>query len=459
MKPCIIMIVALLTATCASTAFAAAKPGESFDFELSPVAPPTPVLKYHFLFRYAERRQGNAVIPILTATNLVGVELTKKTDDAEEAFEQNRSDFQSLAKKAESPAIMALLDLAGRSEQCDWDCPVREQGASVMLPYLNTDRALANLVRIHALQQMQDGRIDDSLASLRLGYELGRNVARGPTLVGGLVGVGIIALMNDALKQDMNRPESPNLYWALATLPHPMIASNLQAEEGAFLTGSIPELAGKNPQDLSADQWHRIYKHAAEIVDGFGLKSANAWDNEQTVADEVAHTLPEAQDDYAKRYGLPADQVEQLDPFKVVCTFWYQQFLNAADDQTAPTLLPFPIMRATMQINDKKMLAVKQSAPANPFLDWIPYSTKAALTYVKIDRMISALTDVEALRSYAAAHNGSLPAQLSDITDTPVLDNPYTCKPFEYQLQNGTATLADSAMTEYPLKYTIRIRP
>jgi hypothetical protein len=67
------------------------------------------------------------------------------------------------------------------------------------------------------------------------------------------------------------------------------------------------------------------------------------------------------------------------------------------------------------------------------------------------------LTTVEAIRSYAAANNGELPAQLSDITETPVPLNPATGEPFEYRVDNGTATLSDSK-SEGWLTYTIRIR-
>jgi hypothetical protein len=70
---------------------------------------------------------------------------------------------------------------------------------------------------------------------------------------------------------------------------------------------------------------------------------------------------------------------------------------------------------------------------------------------------LAALTAVEALRTYAAAHDGKLPEQLSDVTETPVPDNPATGWPFEYHVESGMATLKDS-QAEAPLVYTIRIR-
>ena len=50
------------------------------------------------------------------------------------------------------------------------------------------------------------------------------------------------------------------------------------------------------------------------------------------------------------------------------------------------------------------------------------------------------LRHVEALRLYAAEHDGTLPAKLSDIT-VPLPDDPFTGKPFRYEVAGNTAHL------------------
>ncbi len=67
------------------------------------------------------------------------------------------------------------------------------------------------------------------------------------------------------------------------------------------------------------------------------------------------------------------------------------------------------------------------------------------------------MTAVEAIRSYAAANGGKLPARLEDVSDTPVPDNPATGLPFDYGVDGDTATLSDS-QSEQTLSYTIKIR-
>jgi hypothetical protein len=82
---------------------------------------------------------------------------------------------------------------------------------------------------------------------------------------------------------------------------------------------------------------------------------------------------------------------------------------------------------------------------------------RAVETFSRIDAQLAALTAVEALRSYAAAHDGALPKRLEDVTDTPIPQNPATGKPFHYELQDGLAVISDEWSLS-ALRYTVRIR-
>jgi hypothetical protein len=60
---------------------------------------------------------------------------------------------------------------------------------------------------------------------------------------------------------------------------------------------------------------------------------------------------------------------------------------------------------------------------------------------MRLDREVASLRVIEALRMYAASHDGRLPARLEDIDQIPVPDNPATGKPFAYRLEGATAIL------------------
>jgi hypothetical protein len=46
---------------------------------------------------------------------------------------------------------------------------------------------------------------------------------------------------------------------------------------------------------------------------------------------------------------------------------------------------------------------------------------------------MAALRVVEALRHYAATHDGKLPDNLSRLSETPIANDPFTGKPFGYE--------------------------
>jgi hypothetical protein len=64
---------------------------------------------------------------------------------------------------------------------------------------------------------------------------------------------------------------------------------------------------------------------------------------------------------------------------------------------------------------------------------------------VRFDRWVALLRTVEALRLYAAAHDGKLPAKLGDVKEVPVPTDPVTGKPFEYKVEGNKATLTAPA--------------
>jgi hypothetical protein len=59
----------------------------------------------------------------------------------------------------------------------------------------------------------------------------------------------------------------------------------------------------------------------------------------------------------------------------------------------------------------------------------------------RLNAEVAALQCVEALRHYAASHDGQLPKQLSEITDAQVPEDPVSGKPFAYRYDESKAIL------------------
>src|SRR5262249_51171665 len=149
---------------------------------------------------------------------LMGPEAKDKAATALEAYDdKNMPAFNDLAVELALPNVFDELELAGRREECEWQPPFREKGVYTLLPHLEPlAHGIMRLIAVKALHQIEHGKVDEAINTLRLGYELSNKVAREPVLVSNLVSLAITTRMNDVLATLMSRPESPNLYWALA---------------------------------------------------------------------------------------------------------------------------------------------------------------------------------------------------------------------------------------------------
>jgi hypothetical protein len=80
-----------------------------------------------------------------------------------------------------------------------------------------------------------------------------------------------------------------------------------------------------------------------------------------------------------------------------------------------------------------------------------------------LEQRIALLRHVEALRLYAAEHDGKLPEKLSDI-DVPLPVDPFTGKSFVYKVEGETAHLrgtpphGEEKTSFYNIHYEITIR-
>jgi hypothetical protein len=306
------------------------------------------------------------------------------------------------------------------------------------------------------LRQIEQGHAEDALVTLRLGYEMSEKVGREPVIISDLVAIGIAGRMNDTLATLMNRPESPNLYWALIDLParQPVLRRSFDSGRLGSATSTVPLLArAKAGEALTADQWRSVLDAvvALNVADRRGPASPDP------VRDTSPAILRQAQESYAQANHVAAEQAAKVDPAIVLGSFYFHEYEVAYDEIYKLRTLPYPAMLAMSTAYTARAAKWRNEQPANPFMQRLPDIHRVFWNFAKADRQLAALTAVEALRSYAAANGGNLPKRLEDVTETPVPENPATGRPFEYRVENGTATLADSR-SEEPLTYTVKLR-
>ena len=122
-----------------------------------------------------------------------------------------------------------------------------------------------------------------------------------------------------------------------------------------------------------------------------------------------------------------------------------------------------PLEQFVQEPNTPNLYRALQDLP-QPFIDLTERSEfedqdtreKMHLLMNRLDRNMAAMQCIEALRLYAAAHNGKFPNELSDITQVSVPDNPVTQKPLIY-IRTGSKALLEAPPKEgQEDRYTIR---
>ena len=431
-------------------------------FVLYPSAEPRPALKYQFLPGILDRRPGNAAVHYgkVTAEQMAfftNAELWKNIHKWMNApLEDLRRD--DVYRQTRWGSIYDTLERAARCENCDWDLPIREQlFYTILLPEVQQTRTFARLLAAKARAEIAEGKFDEAVATLQIGYALGRDVAEAPTLVTGLVGVAICHLMCQQVREFIRQPDAPNLYWALTSLPTPLIDMRKGADaEVESLYLSFPELRHVGHPTQAPEDWQRSFGRLRAL--------AADWDDDPTLNNPIGWVgrcmkgYPMAKRALIAR-GLPPEEVEAMPVPQVIAVYSMQTYEELRDDLFKWFHLPYWEARPGMERAEERLRQAsvegREILPVAGSLLPAIIATRGAVA--RLQREVALLRTLEALRIYGAAHQNRLPGTLADVTEVPIPDDPITGRPFEYTLQTGTALITGPPMPGNPLRMEIKL--
>src|SRR5262245_15531499 len=220
-------------ARCQEPPVAGPGPGDTITLSVAPAAEPRPALRYRLLPAPHERQPGNAAIfyyRALLAIKSLPAEHWKEFDQKSEAWLAGPIDklpADEVRKLIGPMPMFGELKKAVYREHCDWDLRVQDLRGMDTIYLLLDDaqqcRNLARKLRLKARLEISEGHYDEALETLRMGYQLGHDVAETHLLINGLIGVAITTQMNGELTRLIGASDA-NYYWALAALPEPVIS-------------------------------------------------------------------------------------------------------------------------------------------------------------------------------------------------------------------------------------------
>lgn len=415
---------------------------------LYPAAEPRPALKYQLLPGLLDRKPGNAAV-LYNKIGLMfrgGPEFTAEQekvsqwgDDSLPLEKFPREEARKIVERWRQ--VLDDLEYASRREECDWELPFRERNPITMsLPDAQESRAYARLLRLQARLQIADGNLEGAISTLRTGYALARHVANGETFIHALIGMAMSGIMNTQLEELVSRPDAPNMYWALSSLPHPFIDLRVSTEEEhSFVYLMYPELRDIESQRHPPEYWSRLLDKLASDV---ATWNDDAWKDysKLTLAARTAQRYPEAKRRLIELGRSPED-VAAMPVAQVVLLYTMQIYNESRDELFKWFALPYPEAKAGLDKFQMAWTEIRDREIVPLFSVLAPATGAVANASARNERSFAMLRTIEALRMYAAAHDGRGPKQLDDITEIPVPSDPLTGKAFIYRADGDTAVL------------------
>jgi len=457
---------------------------------VTPAAEPVPALKYRLLARDIDLKSGNAASFYYRASMQLprGMERLRKKFDEVEQLGKWYGTGADATPIAELPIdsvreacrfidglILDYLSDAVEQRQCNWQLNVEDMRGvdviAVLLPEFQESREISRMLALRTRFAIAEQRYGDAVDTMRINYRLAQDVAKLPFLVNGLIGIAEAGIANETMIELIAQPNSPNLYWALAEFPIPLIdlraAVRFELEFGPRI---FPLIHNAETTVRAPEEWNRLLSQSIRDIatidsNSFALSATN-----DLSAGLVATATALAGYSHAKSQliaqGMDPAKIKAMAVGQVIAIYTERTYQRFADEYAKLWNMPYWEMRQRSDAvkdaeRNARMFGSASDREVLPIVSlMMPAMLAARSAEVRLERDLTAMQVIEALRMYAASHAGGLPARLNEITEVPVPLNPATGQSFEYRLDGETAILnlpASDGISGYHRRFEISI--
>jgi hypothetical protein len=402
---------------------------------VQPRAAPKPALRYLLLPELRELNPGNPIPNYLKCL-----------------LDQDFSSDREVLNRS----ALRQADRAARLDKPDWQIlpRVKTDGFNLLLPDLQKVRTLAAALQERFREEAAQRRFDDALRTAKTMFAMARHTGEHPTLIGDLVGIAIAFVAIDPLEETLEQPGCPNLYWALTNLPNPLVPLDKGMEgERLLMLSEFHDLDDSAP--MSADQIKKLIAHIDKLRAFSGRpikKGTRAWLDERRKDEGVVRAARR----HLVEVGLPEERVLRFPADQVI-------LLNEKRESEVRLDEVMKLMNLPTWQFEALAGQIKPVREPGLFDLFLPGILKVRRAQGRLEQRVALLRHVEALRLYAAAHDGALPRKLSDCP-VPLPADPFTGQPFRYAVDGATAHLrgspppGDEKNPAYNIHYEVTIR-
>ncbi len=443
-------------------------PEDRTELSIRAAAEPIPALRYRFWPHWVDCKPGRAETHFYRAILLYReLDLQTRThadmgflDKFASADPQQVAEFLDAAR-----TTLTELETMAACQDQTWDLRIRDQQGlhwvSVRLPDVQEARGLARLLSIQARQQLADNNFTGFCHTLQVGFRLAAFVGQGETMVQQLVGVAIAGVMLGLVEQAIELPGCPNLYWALASLPKPLVDLRRSIEfESTSLIHAIPAIRAAESVNLTDEQWREKFAEFEAFMKTLGF---DAREQVQKLMIGVLFSS-QAQAEAARQRLIDAGH----DPQGLHNRSRAQ--LMAMDTALQLTILQDGMIKASLvpgyqsfELPDLVDRSDQRPGPALVIAGIVLPAYQAALeASIRTDFNVERLKTIESIRQYLSDHPHQFPETLDSLTVMPTVDDPFTGKPFQYQLDASVdppqAVITASDRLRWPQKQRTILR-
>ena len=434
---------------------------------LTPMPASQPALQYSLLPRYWEQRPGDAT-PFYLRVMMLESGLPDATRNAyrDHANAWTANQLEASVQEeirtwlAAYDQLLEDLQVATYRERIEMDLRLRDlrglEAIYFRLPEAQKTRDVARMLQIKVRLEISERRYDDAIETLRMGYRLAQFAAKTPTLINDLVGVAIANIMTHELVRLIGSPDAPNMYWAIVSLPRPLIDLREAFEHESGIGPQLfPFLKDAETARRTPQQWRQlivdVLTSVHELTGDYADKNApiTAAEAEKLIAKGYPLAKASLLED-----GMDPQVVDEMSEGQVIAIHVARGNRRFYEENLKSILLSYPEARQQWALPQPKLklapaaannIDLKDGDVLRVFAILMPNFRLAWNAPMRIERQFAAIRAIEAIRMHAAAHDGKLPSSLAEITAVVVPKDPFLDQPFTYALDGSTAVLTTKA--------------
>jgi hypothetical protein len=327
-----------------------------------------------------------------------------------------------------------------------------ESPIGYLLPEIQSMRELARLQSLRCRVAVAENRADDAVEILGQQFALAAHLSEDEFVISNLVGAAVASIAWTDLTYVLEMPDAPNLYWALSTLPKPLIDMKKSlALERQLVFQQLRSLRDVDETLKPAGYWQvfvdDIFPQLTQfsgLADTSNFSTDDSPLNRAGMVAMIAAAYPGARHYLIEELKLPIEQVDQYPTAQVVFLAMRRFSERSSDEVFKWNYLPFAIVFANdyfVKSKDERERQVAQfgwfTFAADSLLGW---QGSAGSAQQRVEMQIAMTTTVESIRSFAAENGGQMPESIEGLP-LPAPVNPVTAKPYEYTKKRNTATL------------------